>query len=189
MKNILLFSLSLLFVGCVSTNKGYQSTPVKAQKNVWQDMIKTDIIVDDSEKVSGTSKSSYFLFFRVQGDSKYSDGINYSDAGVSIANPLSLINPFKLIQAIFTGGAEGQVKAAAAYDALEGTDADVLIHPSYEITTKNYLIFNKYEAKVTGYTGKYTNFRNENPRDKEFEIYKAISDKVIYEVGIDTDFE
>ena len=88
MKNFLfMLTLSFLFVGCISTNKGYQSSPVKAQKYVWQEPIKTDIIVDDSEKVSGTSRSMYFLFFRLEGDSKYSDGINYSDNS-SITNPL-----------------------------------------------------------------------------------------------------
>ena len=34
------------------------------------------------------------------------------------------LNPFKIVQAIFTGDAESQVKAAAAYDALKGTDVE-----------------------------------------------------------------
>ncbi|MFN6038986.1 MAG: hypothetical protein ACK452_11010, partial [Bacteroidota bacterium] len=56
------------------------------------------------------------------------------------------------------------VKRAAAYKALEGTDADVLVHPTYTITEKSFLIFYVFKAEVKGYGGKYYNFRTETPQ-------------------------
>jgi len=150
-------ALILSFNSCVSTNKGFQSSPV-ISRNVQLDPIKADIKVNEDKKLSGESTSAYFLIFRVMGDNTFADGINYStDANNSIASQL---NPLNLIKAIRLNG----VRAAAAYKALENSDYDFLVHPNYVITTTNYLIFQTYNVKVSGYGANYSNFRTEKQK-------------------------
>ena len=148
---------STLMTSCVTTNKGFQSSPV-ISRNVQLDPIKADIKVDEKTKLNGESSSSYFLIFRISGDNTFADGINYStDASASI---LSQLNPFKLAQA----NRLNKVRGAAAYNALSAGDYDVLVHPNYSTTVKNYLIFKKYAVNVTGYGAKYEKFRTEKQK-------------------------
>ena len=44
------------------------------------------------------------------------------------------LNPLKVIQS----GRLNKVRGASAYNALEGTDADFIVHPNYVTTVKNY---------------------------------------------------
>ena len=152
----------LVLSSCASYSSGYQSSTVQS-RNVQLDPIVADITVDESEKLKGESESAYLLFFRLRGDNKYADGINYSSNALTKEGLFSFLNPFRLFERIATGDAEGKVKSAAAYDALKNSDADVLVHPTYNVYKKNYLIYFVYGAEVQGYAGKYTNFRTENP--------------------------
>jgi hypothetical protein len=154
---VLICSLATSFTSCVTTNKGFQSSPV-ISRNVQLDPIKADIKVNETEKISGESISTYFLFFRISGDNTFADGINYStDAGGS---GLRLYNPMKKARL-------NKVRSAAAYKALSTVDYDFgeydfLVHPNYSVTTKNYLgIVKVYECKVSGYGAKYKNFRSD----------------------------
>ena len=183
MKKNYLFILTacVIFSSCMTTNKGYQSSPMKSMK-VSQNEIKAEIDVDESGKIKGDSKSTYFLFFRISGDSEYADGINYSTSTLG-QNPLALLNPFKLLQAIFTGGAEEKVKASAAFNALDGTDADVIVNPTYLITRKNYILFYEYEVEVTGYAGTYKNFKNYDPIEDQ--LNRKIANRVKYNLDME----
>lgn len=152
-----LFVGSMLMTSCVSTNRGFQSSPV-VSRNVQLDPIKADIKVDEKSKIKGESTSSYFLIFRVSGDNTFADGINYStDASASM---LSQLNPLKIAQS----GRLNKVRGAAAYKALSTGDYDVLVHPNYTTTVENYLLFKKYSVKVEGYGAKYENFRTERQK-------------------------
>jgi hypothetical protein len=160
-KFILSFSMfTMLMVSmtsCVTTNKGFQSSPV-VSRNVNLDPIKADIKVDEEKKIKGESSSSYFLIFRVSGDKSFADGVNYStDASASFAQQL---NPLRLISA----GRLNKVRGAAAYKALQTGDFDVFVHPNYTTTLKNYIIFKKYTVSVEGYGAKYENFRTEKQK-------------------------
>ena len=160
-KNGLRLSLILLITfaltSCVTTNRGYQSSPV-ISRNVQLDPIKADITVNQTAKLVGESTSTYFGFLRISGDNTFADGITYStDAN---ASALSQFNPVNLI----TQGRLTQVRGAAAYKALLQGDYDVLVHPIYTITTEDFLIIKKYTVKVEGYGGKYTNFRTEKQK-------------------------
>jgi hypothetical protein len=157
---VLICSVAIFFTSCVTTNKGFQSSPV-ISRNVQLDPIKADIKVNETEKISGESISTYFLFFRISGDNTFADGINYStDAGGS---GLRLYNPMKKARL-------NKVRSAAAYKALSTVDYDFgeydfLVHPNYTMTTKNYLgIVKVYECKVSGYGAKYKNFRTEKQK-------------------------
>ncbi|MBN2520460.1 MAG: hypothetical protein JXB17_08150 [Bacteroidales bacterium] len=149
--------IAILFSSCVVTNKGFQSSPV-ISRNVELDPIKADIKVDAGKKLEGESSSAYILMFRIKGDKTFADGIAYStDASAGILAQLNPINVAK--QNRLTA-----VRAAAAYNALSGHNYDVLVHPSYTITTVNYVVYKKYSVKVTGYGAYYENFRTEKQK-------------------------
>ena len=99
---------SMLITSCVSTNRGFQSSPV-VSRNVELDPIKADIKVDEKSKITGESSSTYlFLLFRVGGDNVFADGINYSTD--QSASKLSRLNPIK-----FRADRLNKVRAAAAW--------------------------------------------------------------------------
>ena len=154
---VLLFVNSLFFVSCVSTNSGFQSSPV-ISRNVELDPIKADIKVDEKNKLSGESSSTYFLFFRVSGDNAFADGINFSTDASSTA--LQKLSPSKLLQ----GNRLSKVRGSAAYNALKKGEYDILVHPTYSTTVKNYIFVKEYIVKVQGYGAKYTNFRTERQK-------------------------
>ena len=193
-----LFIVALVFSSCVSTNKMSNSAPVQDPGRVVHQALEADVTVDDSKKISGSSASTYFLMFRIKGDSEYADGINYSAPAADASSILSLLNPFnllmapiKLINRAFTGDAEGKVKSAAAYQALQATDADFIAHPAYVYTRKNYFIIQKFEATVTGYPGTYSNFRSYDTAKRYFDyniehqVNKKIVDKLVIGDGLE----
>ncbi len=139
---------------CMSTKKGYQSSPV-VSRNVQLDPIKADIVVNETTKLSGKSTSTYILGFRIKGDNTIADGITYStDAGGSGLN-LNVLKTAKL----------NKVRSAAAYKALATGDYDFLVHPNYTTSTKNFVgIVKIYECTVSGYGAKYQNFRTEKQK-------------------------
>ena len=152
---------------CISTNKGFQSSPV-ISRNVQLDPIKADIKVDEKTKLTGESTSTYLLMFRISGDNTFADGINFStDASAGL---LQQLNPLKLAQA----GRLAKVRGAAAYKALANGDYDFLVHPNYTTTVKNYLFIKEYVVKVEGYGGKYQNFRTERQKIVYLENGKEI---------------
>ncbi len=53
----------------------------------------------------------------------------------------------------------GRVKSAAAYNAVRGSGADVLINPSYIVEDTNFLLFREIDVTVTGYAGKIKGFK------------------------------
>ena len=158
---------SLMMGSCVTTNKGFQSSPVVA-RNVQLDPIKADLKVDESTKLKGESSSSYFLFFRVSGDKTFADGINYStDASATLVQQL---NPLK----IAASGRLNKVRGAAAYKALSVGEYDLLVHPNYTTTVENYILFKRYKVTVEGYGATYENFRTERQKIVILESGKEI---------------
>jgi len=156
--------------------------------NVWHEPIKADVVVSPN-RVTGESASTYLFFFRIQGDNEFLDGVEYSSntSSISAKNVLSFLNPFKIIESVFTGGAEGEVKSAAAFNALANTvGADVLVHPTYQIKKRNLLLFNSYKVTVEGYPGTYANFRHERYEENSLEnrINKSIVDKLDFEIDV-----
>lgn len=188
MKTIQLITCVMLvvfFTGCISTNQGFHSNPVANKGKVHHHDIYADIEVDESKKIRGTSSSTYFLMFRIEGDNEYADGVNYgavemTNGGNLAAQIFSWLNPFNIINKLVTGDAMGKVRSAAAYDAMSGSDADFIAHPTYSYTKKNYLIIQKFDATVEGYAGKYKNFRQVDPMQRNLQnaVNKKIVDKL-----------
>ena len=160
-KQVSILSLAALctLVSCMSTNKGFQSSPV-VSREVQLDPIKADIKVNEQSKLKGESFSTYVFSFKVNGDKTFADGISYSAEG----------------KAKRRMSRADEVRAAAAYKALSQGDYDFLVHPNYVMTKKNYLgIVKVYECSVTGYGANYTNFRTEKRKivvidGKEYEF-------------------
>jgi hypothetical protein len=146
-RHLKLLSIAAIIVmsSCVSTKKGFQSSPV-VSREVQLDPIKADIKVNEENKLKGESFSTYIFSFKVNGDKTFADGIAYSAEG----------RPKRRMSRA------DEVRAAAAYKALSQGDYDFLVHPNYVMTKKNYLgIVKVYECSVTGYGANYTNFRTE----------------------------
>ena len=156
---ILTLAALCTLASCVSTNKGFQSSPV-VSREVQLDPIKADIKVNEATKLKGESFSTYVLSFKVNGDKTFAEGIAYSTEGKE-KRRMSRAD---------------EVRAAAAYKALSQGDYDFLVHPNYVMTKKNYLgIVKVFECSVTGYGANYTNFRTEKRKvviidGKEFEF-------------------
>ena len=194
MKNIYkllsIFIVAALFSSCISTNRLTDSSPVDGPGSVQHHQLEADITVDDSKKIKGNSKSTYFLMFRVEGDNEYADGVNYRamtlKGGSFIGKLLSALNPFKILNKLMTGDAAGKVQSAAAYDALSGSEADFIAHPTYSYTRKNYFIVQQFEATVEGYPGYYSNFRSFDPAKRRLEnnLDNAVNRKIVNKLTI-----
>jgi hypothetical protein len=148
---VMICSIAIFFNSCISTNKGYQSSPV-ISRNVQLDPIKADIKVNEITKLKGESRSIYFLCFRIGGDNTFADGINYS---TDVVSPIKPINSARL----------NKVRSAAAYKALSNGNYDFLVHPNYTISKINFLgLVKVYDCYVSGYGAKYEKFRTEKQK-------------------------
>lgn len=137
MKKILLcFGIlsMILLSSCKSTLASTTSTPLALKENIRP--LDADITVDVEKTISGQSNTLYFLFFRLSGDSKYAEGVDYSTKSGLFSTKVS------------------KAKAAAAYKAVKSSGCDVIVHPNYEVNVQDYIFFKKIEVKVTGYAGK-----------------------------------
>ena len=190
-KLIAILFIATSFSSCVSTNKMSNSAVVKNPGAIKHHKLEADITIDDTQKLKGTSKSTYFLMFRIEGDSEYADGVDYNSVGVTDGGSLvkaifGFLNPFNLLNQLVTGDAEGKVKASAAYDALSSSDADFLAHPTYTYTKKNWIIIQQFEATVQGYPGKYSNFRSydEDQRSLDMNLDHQVNKKIVQKLII-----
>ena len=136
MKKLLFGCLITLFAttSCKSTLASVSSTPLAVTENIRP--LDADISVDVNTKIEGRSESLYFLFFRIKGDSKYAEGVDYSTKS-------GLLPSLKVDRA----------KASAAFKAVKSSGCDVIVHPNYEVNVMDYVFFKKIDVKVTGYAG------------------------------------
>jgi hypothetical protein len=146
---VLLFStLVLLTVSCTSINKSHLNSSIGITISSPMD---AKVDVDMTKKLVGYASGGYlFHLFKVAGDNKFADGVAYSassDNGI-----------FSFLNAI---SKTGEVRSAAAYNAIRTSDADVLINPQYIIEESNWNPFYKLiKVKVTGYPGKVISIKN-----------------------------
>ena len=143
MKGILLIAM-LLLGACANINKSYTAAPLKPVVNA---PMNADVFVDTSKKITGYAYGGYlFNLFKLSGDNKYADGITY---GANNSNTI-----FTLL------GHVEEVKAMAAYNALQGTGAEILVYPRYVIEESTWNPFWKsIKVKVIGYPGKVVNLK------------------------------
>jgi hypothetical protein len=160
-KNMKKIILSLLFasvlISCQTTNKAVQSVPFNIGTTI--DPIAADYTVDINSKLKGSSESVWILGFKISGDPTYADGVNYTtNFGEGQEGFMRLFGKFAARKTT-------QVKAAAAYKAVTGTDADFIANPMYNVVQQKsfFGLVKTYKAEVTGYKGKYTKiYQNTN---------------------------
>ena len=131
--------------GCVSLNENAVSAPYCAQT-------KTPVFeptVTVGEKTTGTASGTSVFGIFWFGPSEFAEGIIYNG------------NKFDL-----GFGRSAQVKSAAAYNAIKGSQTDILVGPKYVIEKHNCFFFSTMTATVSGYKGKIESFaqvKNEVP--------------------------
>jgi hypothetical protein len=140
-----IFILFIISFGCTSINKSHLNSPLNI--NVKSDL-KAIIEVDTSKKLIGYASGVYLLhFFKISGDDRYADGLNYNEN-----------NPSFLEQFL---GLTHQVKSAAAYNAIRTSRADVIMAPQYVIETNHWNpLYKQVKVKVTGFPGKIVSIKN-----------------------------
>lgn len=152
MKKILLaLSLALIITSCTTTRTGALSTPAYAPK-AEINPIRANVDVDMNKKLVGESTSSYFLVFQVGGDNKFADGMSYSSESQ--------------FNALFKAR-ENKTKSAAAFKAIQGSGADIIVHPNYIVEVHDYLLFKQIKVKVTGYAGYFKKFYQKEYKDND----------------------
>jgi|TARA_B100001964_G_scaffold212580_1_gene248739 hypothetical protein len=136
MKHIAFITFIVIILGgCASTNKSHVFSDLTVST---QSELDADISVDLDKKLSGTAKATYLLnIFQLSGDTEFADG--YGGMG-----PV------------------GKAKSAAAYKAISGSDADVLVSPQYVVDFTNNVFIQNVSVTVTGYGGKITSI-NKRP--------------------------
>jgi|TARA_B100001971_G_C17862071_1_gene368839 hypothetical protein len=135
MKKMLLLTL-FIFIGCSSINKSVITSPVKVTTTTTN----INAIVKVGDKITGTAESSLLLGFIVlSGPTEFADGVFSS----LVANPL---NP------------TGSIKAAAAYNAIYNSGADIIVNPQYVVKVTRSILYTTIEVTVSGYNGKITGF-------------------------------
>jgi hypothetical protein len=137
MKQIIYLGLSIIALttttSCKSTMASALSTPISVSENIRP--LDADITVDINKKISGESSSFYFLCFRLGGDAKYAEGVDYSTRSGLFSAAIS------------------RAKSAAAYKAVVESNTDIIVHPNYVVDVDNFVFFKKVHVKVSGYAG------------------------------------
>lgn len=138
MKSFVIFCiLILLSVSCGTVTN--RSIPSGSLALGVPNNLKADIQVDMTKKLSGVASATRVLGIRINGSNNYMDGVTY---GTGNEGGFSLFDT------------SDEVKSAAAYNAINGSNADVIIAPQYIIQKSGFLFFfSKTVVKVTGYPG------------------------------------
>lgn len=125
---------SFVVSGCSTTTNSVSSLQVSGPVN---HDVEADIEV--GEKISGEASYGRILFFPFGGgDTKFAEGVNYGSTP-----SFTTVGSQQLHRA----------RAAAAYNALEDSDADVLVAPRYYIDTTDLFFFANTSVRVEGYEG------------------------------------
>ena len=134
----------ILASGCTSINRSYLNSSMKVTID---SPMKAKIDVDMGKKLVGYASGGYFLhLFMTSGDNRYTDNVTFNSEKTSLFSSWSKVNA---------------VKAAATYNALRTTNADIIVNPQYVIEENHWNPFYKLiKVKVTGYPGKIATIQN-----------------------------
>ena len=134
---ILGLSLLMTTTACSVTNKSVLSAPVGVSAT--SNLYAT---VDVGEKIEGTAKATTFLrLIELSGPDTFADGV--------------------------FGGMAAGLKAAAAYNAMSKSGAEVIVNPHYVVNTKGGILFQTSTVNVTGYKGTISSIEDVGPADSE----------------------
>ena len=128
---LVMVSLSAM-AGCSSVNKSQMASSF-ASTTVANLEAKLDI----GDKISGTASETCIFYFLCFGPNKFADNV-FDGPSPSLLGALD---------------SSAKIKAAAAYDAVNSSSADVIVAPRYILEKSNLLIVSTTKATVTGYKG------------------------------------
>ncbi|MEY4703607.1 MAG: hypothetical protein RIR96_1504 [Bacteroidota bacterium] len=169
---LLVLAIGVALSSCNSTLTKTLSSPTYAPK-LEINPIRADLEIDMNKKLNGEAKASYFLMFKVsKSDNKYVEGLTFTSEGISISD---LVYTFWGLQFLNPNNKIAKTKASAAYNAILGSGADVLVHPSYTVEKHNYIFFSFYKINVTGYAGYFKKFYQEPYKDNKTHHIDGIS--------------
>ena len=139
-KVAVLSAAMVMGVGCAAQNLSQYPAPIDT--TVKSDL-KAEIAVGGP--ISGESSANIIMnLFAFGGDTKYADGVVYgggAGGAVGLPDPVS------------------KAKAAAAYNAVMSSGADVIVAPKYIVNVKDYFVFKQVNVTVTGWSGKIKSIR------------------------------
>jgi len=144
-KVCLVFASVVFTAGCTTLNTSQYNGPLHVSVDA---PLKADVKV--GEKISGNAfVKTLFGFIVLDGANfgKYADGINYGmqNSDSFVAQMLARDN--------------SKLMAAAAYDAVHKSGADIIIAPKYVIEVEDNFFVKKTSATVTGYKGTITGIK------------------------------
>ena len=110
-----------------------------------------DLIYDISfQQIDRTTSSSYKL-------DEFNTGLGFQ---YSLTNEIK--HSLKIEYILKDYSITNSSTVSSNIEKQSGTNADVLVHPTYSLTEKNYLyIIRQFESTAEGYSGKYINFRTD----------------------------
>lgn len=138
----LLLAVAVIASGCTTVSQSQPSGPLGVKVAA---PMKADIEI--GEKVSGTASGTILCFFVQLGfPSKFAENVDYNYYTSWHSSPIAGISSIAQI-------AMGNLKSAAAYDAVTKGKADVLVAPKYIVEANDFWIFQTLNVTVTGYKG------------------------------------
>ena len=139
-----IIALTLIISGCTSINRSYLDSSLQVSI---ESPMKAKIDVDMGNKLVGYASGGYFLHvFMTSGDNRYADNVTFNNHRGGFFSNWSRLNA---------------VKAAATYNALRTTNADLIVNPQYVVEENHWNPFYKViKVKVTGYPGKIAAIKN-----------------------------
>lgn len=142
MKKLLIIPIVVALYSCNSTYTRTLSTPMYSP-SAEINPLRADVDVDMNKRLSGEAQATFFLNLKVSNDdNKYAEGMSMGPV-----DGIAAVLPIK--------GRRAKLKSAAAYKAIFGTGADVIVHPNYVVEKHNYIFFSSYKIKVTGFAGTF----------------------------------
>lgn len=128
--------VALSMFGCGTIHTSQHSGPLDVRVVA---PLKADVSV--GEKITGTASSvNLFWLFNLGMPDKFADGVLYNTE----AKEGPRVSWFIPIE---------NIKAAAVYDAVSKSKADVIVAPKYVVEYNDYLLFRRVHVTVTGYKG------------------------------------
>ena len=153
MKKILTI-LSLLLFGC--TNISYNQLSGDIDVNVTANL-EANITVGDKITGTGTETTILFIFrlpgtrYRAEGNTSAMSSSSPSNFKTPIVSSIfSSLNPFNIIE---------HAKGEAIYDAINSSNADLIINPQFSITEQDYFFYRTVSCEVTGRKGTIKNIK------------------------------
>ena len=135
-----------LVAGCTNMETNRVGEQVSIHMPVY---IHPDVEVKN-ERISGSATVHCILGIFCWGPSEWAVGLNYGTAGFQLGADLVRFSN-ELLPVVSTS--EALARNAAAYDAAQKGEADILLAPQYVLTTDNYFLYKKVKCEVKGFPG------------------------------------